>query len=158
MTEHYFALAEAALKGADSTRIRVYNAISEHLTRGTIEPLSLVPRAFDPSRAARPAGGEGTKPAHRAPTATPDSIFQLIRAPDPIVADPRERTGTGTGRNGHELTERHYVKAHYKRQAYGPGQSLRQVICVEGYWRGPEPDDGYVPLERLADHRRPEGR
>lgn len=151
VTEHYWRLADIALKGSGSIRMKVHAAISEHLTRGTVEPLTLGTPTFEVNARTGPATASGKDSANGRTPGVPESIFQLIRAPDPIVSDPRQRARTPAGGRGHELTERHYVKAHYKRQAYGPGQSLRQVICVEGYWRGPEPDAEHVPLERLAD-------
>lgn len=33
------------------------------------------------------------------------------------------------------------VRGHYKRQAHGPGASMRKVIWIEPYWRGPEDAD-----------------
>ena len=30
------------------------------------------------------------------------------------------------------------VRGHWKNQAHGPGMTLRKLIHVEPYWRGPE--------------------
>lgn len=153
VADHYQQLADTAVQADHSVVARVYAAISEHLTRGTVEPLTLGIPAFGTAEVGKPDIQTGAS----APTGTlrariADSIFQLIRAPDPVAPDPRERARhSGTGQGQDALTERHYVRAHYKRQAYGPEQSLRRVICVEGYWRGPDPDPEHVPLERLAD-------
>ena len=129
---------------------RVRAAITEHLVRGKSEPLQLAP---GPLRPARTNGGDTGDDAPEA--AGSESVFVLVRAPEPVRssadpggADPRERGRDGLDR---PLGERHYVNAHYKRQAHGPGSQLRKIICVEGYWRGPEPGDDEIMLTRMAE-------
>ncbi|HEX5015973.1 MAG TPA: hypothetical protein VFX15_00130 [Actinomycetes bacterium] len=40
--------------------------------------------------------------------------------------------------SGKPLATRTLVRKHYKRQPYGPGRSLRKLIVVMPYWRGPD--------------------
>ena len=64
------------------------------------------------------------------------ALFAIERAPEP--EPPPERTpGEGHRWSGNgRLRERHHVRAHWKRQAYGPKRSKRRWIVVEGYARG----------------------
>lgn len=39
---------------------------------------------------------------------------------------------------GRRVTVRFMVRPHYRRQAYGPGRSLRRIVLVPAHWRGPE--------------------
>jgi hypothetical protein len=41
-------------------------------------------------------------------------------------------------RGGRAVTVQSMVRGHWKRQAHGPGHSLRKLIHIEPYWRGPE--------------------
>lgn len=151
LTDQYNKLVRDTVETARrDIRGRAFAAIAEHLTRGTIEPLTLADPVFQEATGeAGPPADNSTDP--KRPPEAADSMFQLVRAPDPVVSDASRRGGNGAGAHGTELTERQYVKAHYKRQVHGPQQSLRRIICVEGYWRGPEPDAEHVPLERLAE-------
>ena len=136
---------------SNSVLDRVEAAISEHLTRGTSTPLSLDP---GPLREANRARWDPTNPEPR-----PDeraSVFRLVRAPDPMrtdEADDGKPGGKRTDADGARgtLQERQYVSAHWKRQAHGPAGRLRRTIIIEGYWRGPEPDDEHIALTRMAD-------
>jgi len=42
-----------------------------------------------------------------------------------------------TIRDSWSLAARHEVAGHFKLQPYGPRHSLRRLICIEGYERGP---------------------
>ena len=131
---------------------RTIAAITEHLTRGSGAALALAPEPqFNPAAARESAAGE---PAGE-PTALEASIFILVRAPDPLRAAQAHEAGEGASRAGASrgpLAERQYVVGHYKRQRCGPGGRLRRLMCIEGYWRGPEPGDAHVGLEELAAH------
>lgn len=48
---------------------------------------------------------------------------------------PYDRDGS---RSGFKLESRVKVQGHWKMQAHGPGMSLRKIINVEPYWRGPD--------------------
>ena len=149
--DEFMAMAERALVGRESVQERVCAAITEHLTRGTSEPLAL--SADGVREANRSAGTLRTAVSEQPPPET-QSIFALVRAPDPVLADAATKVEvTGKGMERGPPAEHHYVRAHFKRQAYGPKQSLRRVICIEGYWRGPEPDELHVVLERMSDER-----
>lgn len=43
-----------------------------------------------------------------------------------------------TGKQGRELTSQMLVAGHYKNQPHGPKNSLRKIVRIEPYWRGPE--------------------
>ena len=83
------------------------------------------------------------------------ALFAIERAPEP--EPPEERTtaeGHGRGGNGRRRTQ-HHVRAHSKRQAYGPKRSKRRWIVVEGYARGPEPEEDQIAITRLPEGRLP---
>lgn len=117
----FMALAATTIEGRECIRRRVYAAITEHLTRGTSEPLALsAHRLREANRGRSPFATD----ASEQPPSEPQSIFALVRAPDPVVADATTGAGaTGEGTERGPLTERHYVRAHFKRQAYGLKQS-----------------------------------
>lgn len=46
--------------------------------------------------------------------------------------------GRGSRKHFFRLLRRSFVSGHWKRQHYGPGNSLTKLIHVEWYWRGPE--------------------
>ena len=79
------------------------------------------------------------------------ALFAIERAPEP---EPAEEHATGEGhRPGGRgrLRERHHVRAHWKRQAYGPKRSKRRWKVIEGYTRGPEPAEDQIAMTRLAE-------
>ena len=63
---------------------------------------------------------------------------------------PREGKGHGRGGGG-QLEERQRVRAHFKRQAFGPRLSRRRLIVIEGYRRGPAPEEDQIVVTRLAE-------
>ena len=79
------------------------------------------------------------------------ALFAIERAPEP---EPPEERPTGEGHRGTgngRLRERHHVRAHWKRQAYGPKHSKRRWKVIEGYTRGPEPEEDQIAMTRLAE-------
>ena len=43
-----------------------------------------------------------------------------------------------TDEEGRHVSVRFMVRPHYRRQAWGPGRSLRKLVLVPAHWRGPE--------------------
>ena len=85
------------------------------------------------------------------------ALFAINGAPEPELPQGRT-TGEGhrRGCNG-RLSEGPYVRAHWKRQAYGPKRSKRRWIVVEDYARGPELEEDQIAVKRLAEGRHPAG-
>ncbi len=67
------------------------------------------------------------------------------------LAPPADRFGRAraTGQGGWKLGWRSDVAGHFKTQPWGPHASLRKLIFVEGYTRGPEGAPKRHKLERL---------
>ena len=124
---------------------RAKTAIAVHLaSNGRAAPLASY-RASVGGMRTRP--GEAG-PAQRRPT---PALFALERAPEPEPAQERP-TGEGHGEGGGgRLRARHHVRAHWKRQAFGPKRSRRRWIVVEGYARGPAPQADQIVVTRLAE-------
>ena len=122
---------------------RAKSAVALHLASdGRAVPLA----HYRPSTAGASARGEELPAGRRSTTA----LFALERAPEPEPAEPRA-TGEGEQRGGGgRLRARHHVRAHWKRQAFGPRLSRRRWIVVEGYTRGPAPQDDQIVMTRLA--------
>ena len=79
------------------------------------------------------------------------ALFALERAPEP---EPAEAHSGGDGHRaggGGALRVRQHVRAHWKRQAFGPKHSRRRWTVVEGYTRGPAPQDDQIVVTRLAE-------
>ena len=124
--------------------VRAKTAIAMHLASGG------QPAPLASYRASTPSARRNEAPAARHSTA---ALFALERAPEPEPADERsaaEGHGWGTGRR---LRARHHVRAHWKRQAFGPKLSRRRWIVVEGYARGPVPREDQIVMTRLNDER-----
>ena len=123
---------------------RAKTAIALHLASdGRAAPLA----SYRPSGQSATARGEEV-PAGQA--ATP-ALFALERAPEP---EPAEAHSTGEGERwggGGRLRARHQVRAHWKRQAFGPRRSRRRWIVVEGYARGPAAQDDQIVMTRLVE-------
>ena len=65
-----------------------------------------------------------------------ESIFAMVR-----LAAPSDRLGRLPPKDfnaGWVLTTRQEVAGHFKLQAHGPGMTLRKLIWVENYSRGPQ--------------------
>ena len=85
-------------------------------------------------------------------------LFAIERAPEPERAEPHG-AGGGQGPGGRRpLEERQRVRAHWKRQAFGPRLSRRRRIVVESYERGPAPHDDQIVMTRLAEGKPQAGR
>ena len=79
------------------------------------------------------------------------ALFAIEQAPEPESAEAQAQ-GRGCGRGGGgQLKERQRVRAHFKRQAYGRRLSRRRLIVIEGYRRGPAPEDDQIVVTRLAE-------
>lgn len=61
-----------------------------------------------------------------------------------VKVDVRDAIRSYIRSGGSSPTVQSLVRGHWKRQAHGPNHSLRKLIHVEPYWRGPE--DGPVVL------------
>ena len=122
---------------------RAKTAIAVHLASdGRAAPLA----SYRPSTAGARARGEELPAGQRSIIA----LFALERAPEPEPADERA-TGQGHPRgDGGRLHTRHHVRAHWKRQAFGPQLARRRWIVVEGYARGPAAEEDQIVITRLA--------
>lgn len=65
-----------------------------------------------------------------------ETIFAMRRLSAP--SDRLGRPPTPSAQPGWQLTARQHVAGHFKLQPHGPGHSLRRLIWVSGYARGPE--------------------
>ena len=65
-----------------------------------------------------------------------ESIFALVRLAAPVGRHGREPKADNSA--GWVLNVRQEVAGHFKLQPYGPQQSLRRLIWVDGYERGPD--------------------
>ena len=123
---------------------RVKTAIALHLASdGRAAPLA----SYRPATpGGRKEGGGGAARRHSIMT-----LFALERAPEPEPAQERSTAERDHRGGGGRLTARHHVRAHWKRQAFGPRLSRRRWIVVEGYARGPAPGDDQIVVTRLAE-------
>ena len=105
-------------------------------------------------RSYRPSGGTAqarSDDAGARPARSITALFAIERAPEPETAK-LHAEGRGHGRGGGgRLEERQRVRAHFKRQAFGPRLSRRRLIVIEGYRRGPAPEDDQIVVTRLAE-------
>ena len=134
------------------TIARAKAAIAVHLEAdGRAAPLA----QFRPSAGGATARGETVRRGRGPATA----LFAIERAPEPERA---ESHGAGGGRGlggGRPLEDRQRVRAHWKRQAFGPRLSRRRRMVVESYKRGPAAQDDQIVMTRLAKgDRRADGR
>ena len=74
------------------------------------------------------------------------ALLRFLRAWDPNDYGAL-RGASGNGR----LRARHHVRAHWKRQAFGPQLSHRRWIVVEPYARGPAPAQNQIVVTRLPE-------
>ena len=141
----------ATLAAPDTGAIsRAKTAIALHLAAdGRAAPLG----RHRPSTGARAVraetvpGGQGTVTA----------LFALERAPEPESAEAHPAEEARHPGGGGALRARHHVRAHWKRQAFGPRLSRRRWIVVEGYARGPAPGEDQIVVTRLAEGERRAG-
>ena len=102
---------------------------------------------YRPSTGGATARGEAARRGKESATA----LFAIARAPEPERAEPHG-AGGGQGLGGRApLEERQRVRAHWKRQAFGPRLARRRRIVVESYERGPAPQDDQIVMTRLAE-------
>ena len=105
-------------------------------------------------RSYRPSGGTAqarSDDAGARPARSITALFAIERAPEPETAK-LHAEGRGHGRGGGgRLEERQRVRAHFKRQAFGPRLSRRRLIVIEGYRRGPKPEEDQIVVTRLAE-------
>ena len=124
---------------------RAKTAIALHLANNAQAPAL---RSYRPSAGSARARADdaGARPA-RSITA----LFAIERAPEPESAEAHAK-GSGHSRaGGGQLKERQRVRAHFKRQAFGPRLSRRRLIVIEGYRRGPAPEEDQIVVTRLAE-------
>jgi hypothetical protein len=68
-----------------------------------------------------------------------------------VRVDVREPIRDYILRGGSSPTVQSLVRGHWKYQAHGPWHSMRKLIHVEPYWRGPEDGPVVVRAHQLAD-------
>lgn len=78
----------------------------------------------------------GGKPSKR--TIGEPPMPWTIQLNAPVRVDVREAVAAYLNQGGKSPTVQCLVRGHWKSQAHGPGMSLRKMIHVEPYWRGPE--------------------
>ena len=123
---------------------RAKAAIIVHLEAdGREAPLA----AYRPSTGGAMARGGTLRAANTSTTA----LFAIERAPEPERAEPQGAGGGQGLREGRALEERQEVRAHWKRQAYGPQLSKRRRRVIASYKRGPKPEEDQIVLTRLAE-------
>ena len=108
-------------------------------------------RSYRPSAG---SAGSARARAHDAGETPPRSItalFAIERAPEPESAEAQAQGSGQSHAGGGRLQERQKVRAHFKRQAFGPRLSRRRLIVIEGYRRGPKPEDDQIVVTRLAE-------
>ena len=124
---------------------RAKTAIALHLANNAQAPAL---RSYRPSAGSARARGDD---AGARPPRSITALFAIERAPEPETAKPHAE-GWGHGRGGGgRLEERQRVRAHFKRQAFGPRLSRRRLIVIEGYRRGPAPEEDQIVVTRLAE-------
>lgn len=127
---------------------RTKAAIMVHLEAdGQAAPLG----AYRPSAGGAALRCETPRTGQRSPTA----LFAIERAPEPERDDSHGAGGGQGPRAGARLEERQRVRAHWKRQAYGPRHSKRRRRIIESYKRGPKPGEDQILMTRLAEGRSP---
>ena len=127
---------------------RAKTAIAVHLeSDGRAAPLA----QYRPSAGGATARGERLHRGNGSATA----LFAIERAPEPERAQSHGAGGGQGPGGGAPLEERQRVRAHWKRQAFGPRLSRRRRIVVESYQRGPAPEDDQIVVTRLAERQRP---
>jgi len=62
-----------------------------------------------------------------------------------VLMDLPDARGTGKG-----LIVRTLVQGHWRNQAHGPGHSLRKLLWITPFWRGPEDGEVSAPLHKVG--------
>lgn len=101
---------------------------------GTFLRLVLAYHFFGPKEARETVAVTASNRLHAGKPRKGESLFALTRLkPSEQVRRPRATLGTS-----YSLTSRQEVKGYFKMQAHGPNSSLRRLIWVDAYQRGPE--------------------
>lgn len=138
--------AEACHQAEQFLRLLVlYGSVADADRRGNIPHMPAEQQRANPRRAAQRAKKFSL---FRVQTLdTPREAADLPRAPRQPLGD------------GHRLDVRVAVRPHFRWQAHGPRWTLRKLILIDGFWRGPEDGRVRAPIVRLdAPHprRRPQ--
>jgi hypothetical protein len=118
-----------------ATWAKVYQRVMEHSSR--FLRMALAFHRYGPPEARQPLGR--TPPDRAAANSLKpkkgESLFAVTRLSAPAGRLGRPPRTTTTGWN---LAARQEVSGHFKLQPHGPAGSLRKLIWVEGYARGPD--------------------
>ena len=125
---------------------RANSAIALHLE--TVER----PAPLGAYRASRSGESQATT---RREHAASQWLFAIERAPQPEPAARGDGSGVGNRGERGALEELQHVRAHWKRQAFGPRLTRRRLIIVKDYERGPKPREDQIVLTRLAQAQTP---
>jgi hypothetical protein len=109
--------------GADFFRI-VVNAI---LYLNSAEPEQQT------SERPRISGGGSVTSGSRGASALPAVTYIMVGGTVPPL-----RIGEGGEGARRQLTSRQFVRGFWRRQVHGPGRTLRKLMYVEPFWRGPD--------------------
>lgn len=103
------------------------------LRTGTFLRLVLAYHFFGPSKAREPIAATSTARLRAGKPRKDESLFALTRLhSSDEVGRPRERIPSSWS-----LTSRQEVAGHFKLQPWGPQLSMRRLIWIDGYLRGP---------------------
>lgn len=100
---------------------------------GTFLRIVLAYYLFGPRSAQEPIAATPSEKLRSGKPRKEESLFALTR----LHASSEVGRPRSTIRDSWSLTSRHEVAGHFKLQPYGPRQSQRRLIWVEGYERGP---------------------
>ncbi len=110
---------------------------------GTFLRLVLAYYLFGPRSAQEPIAATPSEKLRSGKPRKEESLFALTR----LHASSEVGRPQSTIRSSWALTSRHAVAGHFKLQPYGPQQSLRRLIWVDAYERGP----AGAPVKPRAD-------
>ena len=127
-----FSRAEAESHGGYTPRDSRALTLATRLALGVIAEL-------ESSGATVVSGGRRTE--HAKPPRKVGQPWVLSR---PVVVDVRSEVRDFCMGGGRVPSVRTMVRGHWRRQPHGPGSTLRKMIHIEPFWRGPE--DGPMPL------------
>lgn len=98
----------------------------------------------------------GSRPPRGGKTKRGRPVAWAFQLTDDVRVDCREWVRSFLrGGVGSKAAVQTLVRGHHKRQAHGPGGSLRKWIHVEPYWRGPDDAPIAVRSHQLPDQVRP---